>query len=373
MLSRMRRTVLGALILTIAGTLVAQQRGPAREIVNVKGDIYRARNNNYFSLFMVTPEGIILADPINAAFATWMKDQFAERFKVPVRYVVYSHSHWDHIEGGAVFADTARFVAHENVARNMDGRIPQMPGDMLDRNRNGRFELEEIVGPLTDNGGRCGMPANFFRTADRNGDGSMTPRNCKPTSAGRTSLFRSHAADAGRQNCRSDLSRRNHSDDATVLVFPGRTRGVCDRVHQRRRSAGYGQSALVPQRVRALRREPALGMDSFLQTVESLDFDIFAGGHGAPATKSDVTANRQFFEELVAAVSAGMAQGKTLARTSTSLMFEKYKDRTGYAVVVRPPSTLRTATFSSTSKGWVCWNSDSAAGGLPKWQTISPN
>ncbi len=99
-------------------------------------------------LFMVTPEGIILADPINAAFATWMKEQFAERFKVPVRYVIYSHSHWDHIEGGAVFADTARFIAHENVGRNMDGRIPQMPGDMLDRNRNGRFELEEIVGPL---------------------------------------------------------------------------------------------------------------------------------------------------------------------------------------------------------------------------------
>jgi glyoxylase-like metal-dependent hydrolase (beta-lactamase superfamily II) len=108
-------------------SITAQQRGQAREIVNVKGDIYRARNNNYFSLFMVTPEGIILADPINAAFATWMKEQFAERFHVPVRYVIYSHSHWDHIEGGAVFADTARFVAHENVAKNMDGRIPQMP------------------------------------------------------------------------------------------------------------------------------------------------------------------------------------------------------------------------------------------------------
>ena len=54
----------------------------AREIVNVKGDIYRARNNNYFALFMVTPEGIILVDPINTAFATWMKEQFAERFRV---------------------------------------------------------------------------------------------------------------------------------------------------------------------------------------------------------------------------------------------------------------------------------------------------
>ena len=126
----MRSLVSAALVFgLLVGALTAQQpqRAPSREIVNVKGDIYRARNNNYFSLFMVTPDGIILADPINAAFAAWMKEQFAERFKVPVRYVIYSHSHWDHIEGGAVFADTARFIAHENVARNMDGRIPQMP------------------------------------------------------------------------------------------------------------------------------------------------------------------------------------------------------------------------------------------------------
>jgi hypothetical protein len=36
-------------------------------------------------------------------------------------------------QGGRVFAATARFVAHENMARNMDGRYPQMPGDMVDR------------------------------------------------------------------------------------------------------------------------------------------------------------------------------------------------------------------------------------------------
>ena len=131
MLTRMRMLVSAMIGLgLLVGTMPAQPQrggGPPREIVNVKGDIYRARNNNYFSLFMVTPEGIILADPINAAFATWMKEQFAERFKVPVKYVIYSHSHWDHVEGGSVFADTARFIAHENMARNMDGRIPQMP------------------------------------------------------------------------------------------------------------------------------------------------------------------------------------------------------------------------------------------------------
>jgi hypothetical protein len=65
--------------------------------------------------------------------------------------------------------------------------------------------------------------------------------------------------------------------------------------------------------------------------VEALDFDIFAGGHGALATKADVTANRKFFEELVAAVSAGIAQGKSLTELQQSLMFEEYKNWSGYA------------------------------------------
>ena len=146
----MRKRLLVALLAAclIAGLVVDAQgppRGPQREIVQIGPDLYRARNSNYFSIFLVTPDGIVLADPINTAFATWMKEQFATRFKVPVKYVIYSHSHWDHIEGGAVFADTAMFVAHEGVARNMDGRIPQMPGDMLDRNNNGRFELKRAL------------------------------------------------------------------------------------------------------------------------------------------------------------------------------------------------------------------------------------
>src|SRR5688572_30147500 len=96
----------------------AQPQGPAREIIPLTGDLYRARNGNWYTVFLVTPDGIILGDPINAAFATWLKNELATRFKVPVRYVVYSHSHFDHAAGGAVFADTAIFVGHDRMLRN---------------------------------------------------------------------------------------------------------------------------------------------------------------------------------------------------------------------------------------------------------------
>ena len=40
----------------------------------------------------------------------------------PVRYVVYSHSAFDHSTGGAVFADTARFVGHRTRVEPHPGR-----------------------------------------------------------------------------------------------------------------------------------------------------------------------------------------------------------------------------------------------------------
>src|SRR5262245_16521724 len=152
----------------------AQGRG-GREIIKVTDDLYRAKNGTWYGMFLVTPEGILLVDPLNTDFAKWLKTQFDERFPgLPVRYVIYSHSHWDHIEGGAVFAETARFVGQEGMLRNMDGRYPHMPGDMVDRNGNGQFEVDEIVRPGMEHPGICGMPENFFRTHDRNRDGHMT-------------------------------------------------------------------------------------------------------------------------------------------------------------------------------------------------------
>ena len=90
-------------------------QAPQRGIVNVTGQLYRAQNNNHYTVFLVTPDGIILSDPINRDFGRWLKAEMASRFKVPVRYVHYTHRDWDHASGGVVFADTAEFVGHRNM------------------------------------------------------------------------------------------------------------------------------------------------------------------------------------------------------------------------------------------------------------------
>src|SRR5688572_10132626 len=76
------------------------QQAPQRGIVNITGQLYRAQNNNHYTVFLVTPEGIIMSDPINRDFSRWLKAEFATRFKVPVRYVLYTHRDWDHASVG---------------------------------------------------------------------------------------------------------------------------------------------------------------------------------------------------------------------------------------------------------------------------------
>jgi glyoxylase-like metal-dependent hydrolase (beta-lactamase superfamily II) len=88
---------------------------PVREITQIAGEIYRFRNNNHYAIFAVTPAGIIVTDPINAEAAQWLKAELHKRFSQPVKYLIYSHDHADHIAGGQVFADTAIVVAHENA------------------------------------------------------------------------------------------------------------------------------------------------------------------------------------------------------------------------------------------------------------------
>ena len=104
-----------ALLSTIHLGAVSAQQPPVREISKITGELYRFRNIGHFSVFLVTPDGIVATDPVDAEAARWLKAELAKRFGKPVRYLIYSHDHADHISGGEVFADTAVVIAHENA------------------------------------------------------------------------------------------------------------------------------------------------------------------------------------------------------------------------------------------------------------------
>jgi glyoxylase-like metal-dependent hydrolase (beta-lactamase superfamily II) len=318
-------------VITAAGQAQAPAapRPAAREIIQIAPDLYRARNGNWYTIFLVTPAGIILGDPINLEFARWLRPQLAERFKVPVRYVVYSHSHFDHAAGGDVFADTATFIAHENMLRNMDGRYPHMPGDMWDRNDNGRIDPEDISIPTNAAPGICGLGRNSFATMDRNKDGYIAPQELQADIRRPDIVYsQSMRIVLGGKTVEIIHPGLNHSDDASIMYFPA------ERVVF---ATEFLADALVTTSMRSL--PSACGpfdgtpMSEWIRsyaTVEALDFDVLAPGHGSLFKKADVTEARIFFEDLRREVSAGMAAGKSLQELQQTITLAKYRDWVNY-------------------------------------------
>ena len=99
----------------------AAQGQPPFATTKVAGtdNVYIFRNGGAQSMFIVTKDGVIATDPIGYGKPTGGQTYLDEIKKVtdkPVKYVIYSHHHFDHIAGGKAFKDAgAKFIAQKNA------------------------------------------------------------------------------------------------------------------------------------------------------------------------------------------------------------------------------------------------------------------
>ena len=111
---------------TLAGPAQAQQpERPAFATTRVAGtdNVYVFRNGGHQSMFVVTSEGVIATDPIAYGRPSGGQTYVNEIRKVtdkPIKYVIYSHHHYDHIAGGKALKDAgAAFVAHKRAKERL--------------------------------------------------------------------------------------------------------------------------------------------------------------------------------------------------------------------------------------------------------------
>jgi glyoxylase-like metal-dependent hydrolase (beta-lactamase superfamily II) len=293
--------------------VAAEPEGPTRTIVNVTGDLYRAQNNNHFTTFLVTDEGIIMTDPINRDFATWLKGELETRFDQPVRYVLYSHHHWDHASGGEVFADTAEFVGHENMIQALAA-----PSDMplaagvagQDANGNGQIELAEAMGNM----------ATRFALFDYNDDGMLSGGEIArgalndvhpPTQTYADRL----TVELGGKSVEMIHPGQAHSADTSVVHFP-------------EESAVFVVDWLSGGRLpfRTLNGYDHDQWTGQMSDVEALGAEHFLPGHGVAGSTADIAEHRQYLEEVHDAVSEGIAAGASLEELQASVTMDAYSD-----------------------------------------------
>ena len=275
------------------------------------GDIYYARMDDYVSAFMVTRDGIILVEPIGTEMAAWLKAEMARRFNVPVKYVIYSHSHWDHASGGAVYADTARFIGHENMLKNiaMPPANTPLPQNVRaqDTNGNGRIEQAEAQGNIKAQ----------FDLYDANKDGVLSGAEVTrgPIANVRApDLTYTDRININLGGKRVEVISRPiaHADDNTIVRFVDGTNVLfaSDWITVHRLPFGQIGDAET----------------SMVQAVEAMDFEYFICSHGMLGKKADVTANIRYREELKDAVARAIAAGQTIEQAQKSVMMEAYKD-----------------------------------------------
>src|SRR5688572_17887783 len=98
---------------------------PVFETKKVEGtdNVYIFRAGNAQSMFVVTSAGVIATDPISYARREAGEMYVQEIRKVtnqPIRYLIYSHHHFDHIAGGKAFKDAgAKIIAHRRAAERL--------------------------------------------------------------------------------------------------------------------------------------------------------------------------------------------------------------------------------------------------------------
>jgi glyoxylase-like metal-dependent hydrolase (beta-lactamase superfamily II) len=294
-----------------ARALYQQTQYKGQEINKLTGDIYYARMDDYVSGFMVTPEGIVLVEPIGAEMATWLKAELAKRFNTPVKYVIYSHSHWDHASGGSVYADTARFIGQENMLKNiaMPPANTPLPQNVRaqDTNGNGRIEKTEAQGNIQ----------SFFDLYDANHDGVLSGAevtrgpigNVRPPDITYTDRLNINVGGKRVEVISRPIA---HADDNTLVRFVDGTNVLfaSDWITVHRIPFGQISDVETPM----------------VKAVEAMDFEYFLCSHGAIGKKADVTANIRYREELRAAVAKAVAAGQSLEEAQKSVTMDPYKD-----------------------------------------------
>jgi len=269
-----------AALATLSLLGVAQAQQPARpqiQTTKVEGTdgVYIFRNGFHQSIFIVTNDGVIATDPVAYGRPTGGQDYLNEIRKVtdkPVKYVIYSHHHYDHIAGGKAIKDAgATFIAHRRAKERLE--MLKDPHTVLP---------DEVVG---DNG--------------------------RTITLGGTTLELSYHG-------------LNHSDSTLVMRLPKeRIVFIVDTIPVGA-VPGRGMIDFYP-----------LETEAFIQKVLGMDWDRLIPGHPGPGDRLGIKKNVQDQLALLQAASAEMKklaqEGKCWDAGEKEFKLSGYESWPGYA------------------------------------------
>ncbi len=145
-ISGLSLAVILATLLCTAGQSQQREWGQDRTIEQVSESVYRWGSDGQFGAYVVNDAGIVVIDGHYCPSGTvaWLRDELAQRYAVPVRYVVLSHDHQDHICHTELFDATAVTIGHRRIRPHIvrENRISAVPDITFDE------EMDLFLGDL---------------------------------------------------------------------------------------------------------------------------------------------------------------------------------------------------------------------------------
>lgn len=281
----MLRNIIAALALGLAVGASAQekpapapaQKPPLFATTKVEGtdNVYIFRYGNHQSMFVVTRDGVIATDPIAYGRPQAAHTYIEEIRKItnqPIKYLIYSHHHFDHIAGGQPFKDAgATIIAH----------------------RRAKERLEVINDPFTP------LP-------------DETVGNRRVINLGGTTLELTYHG-------------INHSDSTLAMRLPREKILFVVDLLPVGSVPGRGMIDFFP-----------LEAEKSIESMLAMDWERLIPGHpGVPngrlGTKDDVRAQLQFLRDASDAVKAAAREGKCWEPAEREVTLPKYESWPGYA------------------------------------------
>jgi glyoxylase-like metal-dependent hydrolase (beta-lactamase superfamily II) len=239
------------------------------EMTKLAEDVYTFSYAGARTIVITTKDGVIIGDPISPKAAPLLRDEIKKITDKPVRYMIYSHSHWDHVLGGKIFKDAGAKVISQRNCLDSFYRYPNPDLVMPDASYDQHMEI--TLGGLS---------------------------------------------------VRLIYLGANHSDCMTFMHIPhARILHIVDVVTPGSVPVGTGKM------------EDTYLLDNLrtLKAIEALDFDTMVGGHGKiSAPKAAVTERRAYMEALMEAVRAEIDNGTPFGEIPGKISLPQFKHLTGY-------------------------------------------
>ena len=261
---------------TLVTTAQAQTAAPppyAATKVEGTDNVYIFRYGGHQSMFIVTKDGVIATDPIGERrpAAKAYIEEIQKITKAPIKYLIYSHLHYDHIAGGKPFKDLgATFIAHKNAK----DRIVQLkPADVV-------------------------VP-------------DQTVGDKKVLKLGGTTLELIYVG-------------KNHSDSTLVLRLP-----------KEKIIFTVDWLPLQAVQFRGMADSYLPDLEEGMKKVLAMDWDKLIPGHPGPGgrqtgTKEDVKNDLAYLQDLSAAVKKAVDEGKSVADAQKEIKLPKYEGWANY-------------------------------------------